>query len=146
MSNNIEKLSGQYGYDTVTELKEGMKATGLTSFGQGGARQEVIFGEDELQAGVSKDDFLDRIVEIGFDSDIANACWEVLNYDTDGDSSDIIDEEEYENLIKMYGSDFNGERDDELSKITVGSLYTMLFQKKRLVAIIKLIVQQEATI
>ena len=126
MNDNVGKISGQYGYDTVTELKEGMKATGLTSFGLDGARQEVIFGEDELQAGASKDDFIDRIVEIGFDSDIANACWEILNYNTDGDSSDIIDEDEYENLIRMYGSDFRGERDDELSKITVGSLYTML--------------------
>ncbi len=122
----MDKLSGQYGFDTRTELKEAMYDTGKTKFGQGSARAEVLFGDDGLQAGATKEEFLDRIQEIGFSSDIANACWEVLNIDTDGDSADIIDEDEYNKLIAMYGSDFNGERDDELDEITVGSLYTFL--------------------
>lgn len=122
----MDTLSGQYGFNTKTELKEAMYSTGKTKFGQGSARNEVLFGEDGLKAGATKEEFMERIQEIGFDSDIANACWEVLNMDTDGDSADVIDEEEYNKLITMYGSDFNGEQIDELNEITVGSFYTLL--------------------
>ncbi len=130
MGNNVGALSGQYGYTNQTEIKEAMKETGYTKFGKGGKRTESIFGEGALQAGATKEEFIDRIQEIGFSSDIANACWEVLNYNTEGDSADIIDEEELNQLLLMYGSDVHGERGDEIDEITVGSLYTMLNQPR----------------
>ena len=49
-----------------------------------------------------------------------------MNYNTDDDSKDVIDEDELEQLLLMYGSDFNGEKGDEINKITVGSLYTFI--------------------
>ena len=122
MDNSIS----QYGFNSTSDLEKAMKDTGLTKFGKGSVRNVSIFGEDGLQAGATKEDFIDRITEIGFDSNIANACWEILNYNTDDDSKDVIDEDELEQLLLMYGSDFNGEKGDEINKITVGSLYTFI--------------------
>ena len=122
MDNSIS----QYGFNSTSDLEKAMKDTGLTKFGKGSVRNVSIFGEDGLQAGATKEDFIDRITEIGFDSNIANACWEILNYNTDNDSKDVIDEDELEQLLLMYGSDFNGEKGDEINKITVGSLYTFI--------------------
>ena len=122
MDNSIS----QYGFNSTSDLEKAMKDTGLTKFGKGSVRNASIFGEDGLQAGATKEDFIDRITEIGFDSNIANACWEILNYNTDDDSKDVIDEDELEQLLLMYGSDFNGEKGDEINKITVGSLYTFI--------------------
>ena len=122
MDNSIS----QYGFNSTSDLEKAMKDTGLTKFGKGSVRNVSIFGEDGLQAGATKEDFIDRITEIGFDSNIANACWEILNCNTDDDSKDVIDEDELEQLLLMYGSDFNGEKGDEINKITVGSLYTFI--------------------
>ena len=122
MDNSIS----QYGFNSTSDLEKAMKDTGLTKFGKDSVRNVSIFGEDGLQAGATKEDFIDRITEIGFDSNIANACWEILNYNTEDDSKDVIDEDELEQLLLMYGSDFNGEKGDEINKITVGSLYTFI--------------------
>ena len=64
--------------------------------------------------------------EIGLNEDIAQACWDVLNIDTEGDSLGVIDEDELDKLLEMFGSDANGEELDEIDKITLGSLYTKL--------------------
>ncbi len=126
MSDNISNISGVGSFNSVAELKEAMGQNDAVHFGKESKRSESIFGDEGLQAGATKDDFLQRISEIGLDEDIANACWEVLNIDSEGDSADIIDEDELNKLMVMFGSDSNGESDDEISKITLGSLYTHL--------------------
>ena len=126
MGNDISKLSGANGFNTVKDLKEAMKQNDAVHFGENSKRNESIFGEDGLQAGATKDDFLERFKQIGLDEDIANACWEVLNIDSDGDSADVIDEEELDKLMTMFGSDAKSKKGDEIDKITLGSLYTKL--------------------
>ncbi len=130
MSNDISKLSGAHGFTSAQEVKDAMNQNAAVHFGKDSKRSESIFGENGLQAGATKDDFMERFEELGLDEDIASACWELLNIDTEGDSADIIDEEELDKLMAMFGSDAKGQSGDEIDEITLGSLYTNLASPK----------------
>ncbi len=105
-----------FGYDNYRELKKDIRNTDdENGLRLGSPRNEhsnaSIFSLDDNE--VTKDDFMDRLDEIGLNDDIASAMWEILNVDSDGDSEDILDENELDELIETYGK--GADEDDSVS-------------------------------
>ena len=63
-----------------------------------------IFGQNNEQKETTKEEFMERFADFGFDDEIANACWDVLNIDPN-DDSDNIDDSELERLIGAFSSE-----------------------------------------
>lgn len=103
-----------FGYDNYKDLKKEIGRTKdedgkRLSSSRSDAASESIFNKDEKE--VTKDDFLDRLEEIGLDDDAASAMWEILNIDSNDVSEDILDSSEIDKLIQMYGDDIDSDTD-----------------------------------
>lgn len=113
-----------FGYDSYRDLKKDIGNTkdangDKFSSSKSEYAQESIFSSEDKE--VTKEDFLDRLEEIGLNDDAASAMWEILNIDTSEESLDILDTSEIDNLLQMYGDDINLDidEDEEIQDLTL---------------------------
>ena len=113
-----------FGYDSYRDLKKDIGNTkdangDKFSSSKSEYAQESIFSSEDKE--VTKEDFLDRLEEIGLNDDAASAMWEILNIDTSEESLDILDTSEIDNLLQMYGDDINIDidEDEEIQDLTL---------------------------
>ncbi len=116
--------TNNYSKEQAQKLHNEMEAKGFNKI----AYNDVsIFGTDDncnLTAGTTEDAFTKRAVQAGFSEEMASIAWDILNVNASGDSAAVIDENEYQYLMKAYGSDRFGKEDEKSFKsITMTSLY-----------------------